>query len=175
MSEGEREVVRVSDVSTEGAEPAEPQLPKLDEQIAEAFKNSFQETQPAEDDTEVVAVSEEVFSPTEGGRIQLTLYRRECLKCGLFRPSLKDKYFDRASVPCGPEKNPLCPAGYVTMRIMPKWALTANKLSQRLEATKNDPAKRLEIISEILRTVQGEKPESVKKLFDRLGLSELLG
>lgn len=171
------EVVRVSDV----AEKEEQALvaENLSNQVSEifsnnAFSNVQAEPDSAEEISETFSVSEEVFSPTDDNRIRLTLYRKECLRCGLFRPALKDKYFARDSVPCGPEKNTLCPAGYVTMKIMPKWALRANQLAAKLEAAK-EPKKRLEVIQQILTSIQDADPEDAKKLLDRLGLSEILG
>lgn len=174
MSE-HQEVVKASEVTTTiGTQSAGPTLSQQIEEVFSTQGSLSQQEQTQEEDI-VVQASEAVFSAGKDDRLELTLYRKECLKCGLLRPALKDKFFDRASVPCGPEKNDLCPAGYLTIRVTPRWTLKVHALTRKLEAAKDDKMKRLEIITQILQTLQGENPNTAQRLLERLGLQDILG
>lgn len=142
----------------------------MEEQLVSAFTqqgivDDNSDTEENDDgDPATLQLPDEIFTPQESGKLQITLYRKECMGCGELFPVLGEKYF-ALNPSC--RSKPGCPAGYISIVVQSKKKLLLTKLLNKMQEA-SAPEERLELLTEAVRALQGEEPHFVKEAMAKL-------
>lgn len=150
------------DASSESSSP-------LQEELEAAFDPDSIEAEGAQDEQVSVEVPDAVVTQ-KGDRLQVTFYRRECLKCGNLFPQLGDKYYGLDQACSAENGNKLCPAGWFLVVVQSKSRRRVEALVAKMNDEKS-PVKRLELLTELTERLQGQDDEFVQDVMRRVGLA----
>lgn len=108
----------------------------------------------------------ETLTAMVNNRLQLTLYRPECLKCGNLLPQLGEKYYS-LDVSCSIENgNNLCPAGWFTFVVQGRKRRKVSKILSSMATMESIEAK-LDALTRITQLLQGEEEGFVQETLEQ--------
>lgn len=110
-------------------------------------------------------LNEKLFKPVKG-RLQVRMYREDCLECPKLNLSTAAEDFPEDPKCHVDNGNMLCPAGYMEIVVTGKDERQVNALLRKMEA-EEDPGERLEILTKAAKLLRDKPPSIINETMAR--------